>query len=281
MPALAREAQAILECDPEFVSEIYKKAFDYSEESQEEVLLGSSQILPLRSNKKQDYEMARYRLAEVFPAVLESSPFVATSICITVVTSHIRNDRKADSFNEELTFEFDSTEVTVRPDHTRVWGHLNLGDDATKILDLWIGHVKGLCEASDEYTLLQTLRIVTEENTLTIFWRRLLALASDFPEPLGMLLLPVASTRDVLTTEETRVEAAALLGVMFGNLDSSERENIEISILSIEHDYRRAVVLGCLPEEHLVTDEAKALLAKLTAQDAIPANVPGCPNRPC
>ena len=150
----------------------------------------------------------------------------------------------------------------------------SIGDDATKILDLWIEHVKGVCEARDKHTLLQTLRIVAEENTLTIFWRRLLQLASEFPEPLGRLLLPVASTRDVLTAEETRVEAAGLLSVMFGNLDRSERERIEISILSIDHDKCRAVALGCLPEEHLVTDEAKALLAKLKAEDDIPANVP-------
>ena len=191
MPALAREASAILECDPDFVSKIYKEAFDYSEESQEAVPLGPSQILPLISNKKQDYEMARYQLAEVFPAVLDASPSVATSICIAAVTSHIRNDRGADSLNEELTFEFDSKEVSVKQDHSRVWDHVNLGDDATKILDLWIEHVKDLCEARDEYTLLQTLRIVAEENVLTIFWRRLLELAREFPEPLGRLLLPV------------------------------------------------------------------------------------------
>ena len=274
MPALAREAQAILECDPDFVSEIYKEAFDYSEESQEAVPLGSSQILPLTSNRKQDYEMARYRLAEVFPAVLAASPFVATSICIAAVTSHIRNDRDANSLNEELTFEFDSKDVSVKQDHTRVWDHLNLGDDATKILDLWIEHVKGLCEARDEYTLLQTLRIVAEENSLTIFWRRLLKLAREFPEPLGRLLLPVASTGAVLTTEETTVEAAELLSVMFGKLDSSEREKVEMSILSIDRDHRRGVVLGCMPEEHLVTDAAKALLAKLKAEGDIPANAP-------
>ena len=273
MPALAREARAILECDPDFVSEIYKATFDYSEESQEEVPLGSSQILPLISNKRQDYEMARYQLAEVFPAVLDASRFVGTSICIAAVTSHIRNDRGADSLNEELTFEFDSKDVSVKQDHSRVWDHLNLGDDAPKILDLWIEHVKGLCESRDEYMLLQTLRIVAEENTLTIFWRRLLELAIEFPEPLGRLLLPVASTRDVLTAEETRVEAAGLLGVMFGNLDSSERERIEISILSMDHDNRRAAALGCLPEEHLVTEEAKDLLAKMKAEDDIPANL--------
>ena len=244
MPALAREAQAILESDPAFVSEIYKAAFDYSEESQETVSLGSSQILPLRSNKKQDYEMARYRLAEVFPAVLVASPLVATSICIAAVTAHIRNDRAADSLNEELTFEFDSKEVSVKQDHSRVWDHLNLGDDATKILDLWIDHVKGLCEARDEDSLLQTLRIVAGENSLTIFWRRLLGLAKECPEPLGRLLLPVASNRAVLTTEETTVEAAELLGVMFGELDSSEREKLEMLIISIDRDYRRAVVLG-------------------------------------
>ena len=274
MPALAREAPVILKCDPNFVSEIYKEAFDYSEESQEPVQLGSSQILRLRSNRRQDYEMARYQLAEVFPAVLDTSPFVATSICIAAVTSHIRNDRGADSLIKELTFEFDSKEVSLKQDHSRVWDHMSFGNNAIKILDLWIEHAKGLCEARDEDTLLQTLRIVAEENVLTIFWRRLLKLASEFPEPLGRLLLPVASNRDVLTTEETRVEAAELLRVMFGNLDSSEREKTEVSILSIDHDHLRAVALGCLPEEHLVSDEAKALLAELKAENDIPANAP-------
>ena len=137
MPALAREALAILTCDPDFVSEIYKEAFDYSEESQEEVPLGSSHILPLKSNKRQDYEMARYQLAEVFPAVLDASPFIATSICIAAVTSHIRNDRGADSLNEELTFEFDSKEVSVKQDHSRVWDHLNLLSPAKYYDTFW------------------------------------------------------------------------------------------------------------------------------------------------
>ena len=274
VPALAREAPTILECDPDFVSEIYNETFDYSEESQEVVPLGSSQILPLRSNRKQNYEMAKYQLAEVFPAVLNKSSFLATSICISAVTSHIRNDRGSDSLNEELTFNFDDKEVSVKQDHSRVWDHLNLDDYATKILNLWIQHVRGLCMVQDEHTLLQTLRIVAEENPLTIFWRRLLELSREFPEPLGRLLLPVASTRDVLTAEETRVEAAELLGVMFSNLDNSEREKIEIVILSIDHDYYRAVVLGCLPDQYLVTDNAKALLAKRKAKDVIPANVP-------
>ena len=274
MPALAQEVGPILECDPDFVAEIYRAAFDYTEESQESIPLGSSQILPLRSTKRQHYEMARYQLAGLFPAVLDASPFVATGICIAAVTSHIRYDRGDDSLKEEVTIRFDSKEVIVKQDHSRVWESVSRVDDATKILDLWIEYLKGLCEARDVETLLRTLRIVAQENTLTIFWRRLLALATEFPEPLGRLLLPIASTHDVLSAEETRVEAVGLLGVMFGDLDRSEREKVEMSILAIDHGRHRAAALGSLPEEHVVTNAAKHLLAELKAGDDIPANVP-------
>ncbi len=74
MQWLAREVGRLIRLDTELVEEIYCVAFNYKETSNEPTPMGQSRILPLISNRRQDYEMALYELAEVFPKFLKQSP---------------------------------------------------------------------------------------------------------------------------------------------------------------------------------------------------------------
>jgi hypothetical protein len=72
--------------------------------------------------------------------------------------------------------------------------------------------------------------------------------------------------------------------VIFPTLNSETRQRIELTILSIPEAVasdRREIservrnrLLGCLTEEHIVTDEARRLLEELTTKDGVPANEP-------
>ena len=268
MPALCREVQSLVEIDPEFVSQVCRAVFGYKETSADAVPLGPSQLLPLLSSKQQDYDLARYKLAGAFPALLSAAPLIATSVCVAVVDSHFREKHAPHPGDEEVSFQYQSKEVVVRPDYSSIWDS-GLQDNALRILDSWNEYVKELCEASDKETMLDVLRIVAEENKLAIFWRRLLKIASQFPESLGRLLLPVATALDVLTSYDMSVVASELLKVIFIDLEKSQRQAIENTILSIENDLTRARLLGCLPESHLVTVEAKESLAKLRQNNTV------------
>ena len=273
MPALCAEVHSLVAIDPEFVSQIYRAVFHYKETSDTDVSLGPSQILSLISNRQQDYEMARFLLADAFSALVSAAPLIATGVCIAVVDSHFQEQHVTYSSDEEASFQYQSKEVIVRTDYSSIWdsGHPN---DALTILDSWSECLKQLCEASDEEMVLEVVRIVAEENKLAIFWRRLLKIASQFPQSLGRLLLPIAAAPDVLTSCDMSVDAGELVKIIFIDLEDSQRQVIENTILLIKNDQSRARLLSCLPESHLVTVNAKESLAKLRQDTTVPVDVP-------
>ncbi len=77
MPSLTRKLRPISEVDPEFVVEIYSVIFAGQIEDTSKTMLGDSQILPLLSNRRQDYGMAQFNLKEFFPHFLRRWPTAA------------------------------------------------------------------------------------------------------------------------------------------------------------------------------------------------------------
>ena len=274
MPVLAREVNQILKVDPRFVSEIYIAVFGFKETSGAVGPLGQSQLLPIVASRMQEYDLARYSLADAFPSFLEAAPQIATSACVAVLYSHfIENHTDYSKYQQQLSFEYESEEVTVTTDYSSIWidrGH----DDAIRILDSWDKFIRNLCEETNNETILQIVKIVVKENTLAVFWRHLLNVAVDFPHVIGRLLFPVAKSKDVLTAHDLSEYAVELLLIQYSDLDMSERESVENTITSIGNESLRNRVLARLPESELVTVRAKDLLSKLKEQNAASVNLP-------
>lgn len=85
VPALAREAEHISKTDPAFACEIYKRTFGYNVTSTQETRMGGGNILPLTSNAAQDYDMARYALAQHFSSFLDENLEAATKAIVAVM----------------------------------------------------------------------------------------------------------------------------------------------------------------------------------------------------
>jgi len=87
VPALAREIRHIGEADPGFASEIYRLVFGHHVSSEQETNM-SGNILPMKSNVAQDYDMARYALAQYFPAFLDEDVAASTEAVIGVMEGY-------------------------------------------------------------------------------------------------------------------------------------------------------------------------------------------------
>ncbi len=77
---------------PEFVEQIYQKIFGHKEISDEITEFGSP-ILPLRSNRRQDFSMCQYLLIWAFKDFLASSPLKAISAGVKAIDSYIIRER--------------------------------------------------------------------------------------------------------------------------------------------------------------------------------------------
>jgi hypothetical protein len=89
---IAQQMKPIISASPSFAAEVYSAAYGHRERRQDPTPFGSSQILPMSSNIRQDYEMCWYSLSEAFPDLVASDPEVATQVIVRVVTEHVKSE---------------------------------------------------------------------------------------------------------------------------------------------------------------------------------------------
>jgi len=87
MPVLAREAGRLVTIAPALVRDMYISAFSFDESRTEQTSMGSGKIMPLTSNRRQDYDMARWQFGEIYPAFLKHAPEHAVEALVAVLSS--------------------------------------------------------------------------------------------------------------------------------------------------------------------------------------------------
>lgn len=288
LPWLARELKRIISIDPGLVESTYRVAFDYRETSIEETPMGSGRIMSLISNRRQDYEMALYALAEVFPAFLAQAPENAIRALIAVMEAYI-SQRHAHTTGErqEESFAFGEDQAHICTDYSSIWdrGDKYRHEEPLKMIDAFQHYLEKLTDDPQSIeTLRKIIRLIVSENRLAVIWRRILLVAASRPETLGKDLLSLAWAIPMLTCYDTTNPAGDFLKAIFPLLDQPVRERIERAILSIpdgvseerregrEHERNR--LLGCLADTELSTEEARRLLEQLKADKALPSNEP-------
>jgi hypothetical protein len=286
MPRLVEELKPLMSSAPDFVEAVYRSLLAHEETSNESIPMGTSAILPLRSNRRQDYELAIYTLGEIFPNFAESSPVQATGAVIAAVESTIA--KKATVPLTELNGEpVQVGEKTARfaLDGSYIWDSGDACRDETvhKMLDGFEKMLVELAEDPARPTALQdVLTRVVKENRFAAVWRRVLWAAKAAPNTLGMQVRSLLFSHDVLTSNDTSEPAGEFLRVVYPLLVHEEQERIEKLILAIPDNYKsdrkdlaerhRDRLLGCLPPGHVVTDPARQRIATFAEMGSPPPN---------
>ena len=89
VPAVCRKVEAVAIADPAFGVEIYQQTYTRDVTEERPTPMGSSQIMSLTSNARQDYDMARYALGEFIPAFLDRHPSHASEAIIKAVEGYV------------------------------------------------------------------------------------------------------------------------------------------------------------------------------------------------
>jgi hypothetical protein len=288
LPWLTREVERMIPVDAELVEEIYRAAFGHQETSEEPTPMGISRILPMISNRQQDYGMALHELGEAFPGFLEKAPERATRTLIAVMEAYVaeRHPPTGGEWND-ITFDLEGREARLRTDYSAIWdeGNTYRHEDAFKMVDAFQQYLEHLAQQENTVERVRALvRILISENWLAVLWRRLLVVGARYPITFGREILPLASAVAILTAFDTTTPAGEFLRAIFALLNHAERERIERAILKIseasstdqrqdaEHDRNR--LLGCLEAAAIVTNEAQRLLEEIRIANAIPPNNP-------
>jgi len=264
LPRVAEPITALVAQAPGLVRDLYVAAFSYEETSKDETQLVPSAVLPLRSNRKQDYEGGLYVLGKEYPTFLATAAGAATAALIAVVEQYRRRERYPVDVGPEQTFDVHGVEARVQADGSTIWDELASyrHDDQLQMLDAFARRLAILAtgaapapppsrgssgrrapspttgnaplpDTGARAQLEEIVATVIFENRHAVIWRRLLEAGTAHPAAIRDLLAPLAWAAPLLIATETTVAAGAFLTAIYPVLTPDEREQVEYTILHL------------------------------------------------
>jgi hypothetical protein len=271
--SLTQDARSLLR-DAEgrnFLAALYMAAYCTPlPDSREDTTIGNSRILPLRSNKRQDFESARHILGEKFTLLFEADATLATKVTIRALECYERVERLSDK-TETHSLRVSGRDVQFQPDWSYMWRDFR-GSDALK---LFAAFRTGLCKLMTERRANEidnVLEVVFRKNRLAGIWGALLEAATKAPDLAKDRLGPLLENEVVLQAAETRKQCGDLLAVLHPMLDHETKERVESAIMRCSPEQTRNVLLGCLSPTDMVHTSAITAREQLARGNSLPPN---------
>ena len=287
---LTEHVNKIWKHDPEFVTLIYRTVFHHNESSDAKTSL-SSGVLAMTSTRRQDYSMCRYRLIKHFTGFLQAAPLSAAqsvirSLNVFIVGEHIARYLKEGMKLEDIIelFNFRGKPAYFMEDGSYIWNAGNSSDKPIEMADDLFEYI-GELAMSEDPRLDSLLDIFRDEVIVAFFWKRLLGTASQFPKIFAPHLFELCIAKPILKGNDTRYELGLFLETAASELSSDQLRQIEEGILTLPEEstdedsrkalaYRRNRLLERIPEDLLVTDEAKQIRKEMVRENDIQENRP-------
>src|SRR5207244_2962791 len=120
MPVLSSEVGRLIHISPDLVRDVYIAIFSFDEERTHQTSMGPGRIMPLTSNRRQDYNMAHHHLEQIFPSFLKSAPAQAIEALVAVVAVKAESRASSDQV-PEYTFDFNGQVARIQSDLSHIW----------------------------------------------------------------------------------------------------------------------------------------------------------------
>jgi hypothetical protein len=234
----------------------------------EKTNVSRSRILSLTSNRLQDFEHAQWELFEQFPRFFDADPENATDALIEILTCYTEEHRVDEE--EIISLVFGDLPARYQADNSYVWlrGH----DDHKKPpVHAFESGLVSLVDSGRLEALSKVLGVVIRRNHLASIWASLLSAGAERPDALGRLVLPLLTARPVLDGLDTRKPAGDLIAALHPLLSEADRIAIETAILDTGK-YAQPVLLGCLDEQHIASQEAHDRRREFEKKRLLPKN---------
>lgn len=265
---IARGVNSIAASDPDLVAALYAAAFGFREKSDEKTSMGQSQILPLSSNRRQDFEMSWYQLSEAFPSFIASHPREGIRALSRAIDGYLNRERQNDG--TETQFSFRNRDLKLKADHSYSWRQFKHYRDALTLLplfDSWLDSLASAPQPADSFA--DAIDLIADENSLAGIWAGAVAASSRHPAYFGPAIADLLAVPDILQSLELTHDVGTALPKIYRYLSQAQRSAIEAAILGLGGDRgKRAknILLGTLPTELIATDDARS--AKKDAEQA-------------
>ncbi|MVO90585.1 hypothetical protein GPA10_39005 [Streptomyces sp. p1417] len=250
---------------PGLAEDLYVAMLSHTETSSASTQLGSGSVLTLVSNRRQDFDAAKYPLVEHFPAVLRSLlPRALAVLTRLAVAGRDLPEHSAVLGNRTFVIIEDGS-------RRREFASLDANSDPTELLDAY----QDFAVAATETQAQALCEALTSSPRAAVVWRRTLRAAAANPALTAFMVSEPADVVTQLLIPDLVGPACELISAVHPTLEPAEAARLESAILAIrpaashheqggleQRRYRRLV--SALSAEHLTNP---SLTADRTAPD--------------
>jgi hypothetical protein len=274
LPTLLTNPTRLVHTAPGFLADCYEAVFGHEETSDAKTQVTASRIMALTSNRRQDYDHARWQLGEAFKDFLENAPTEATRALVPMVAARVGRYSVAIT-SEPFGFRWRSRLYKVYGDSSSIWDSGHVYETAEKALADFDEHLEA-CARSDAANLAPILDALATQPipaaVLAHVFRAASRAPNAFPEQLAELLTKPA----VLSQIDLQFAAGQYLQAVFPLLPAKTRQRIEAALRELPRrwpDDRREIgerardrLVGTLDTKAIITPSMQRSRTKLAKE---------------
>jgi hypothetical protein len=240
---LSEYVKYIIQNDPKFVAVIYEVIFGYTETSTQTTHMGTSIIMSFNSNRRQDYELCYFRLEQLYPEFLDSSPIVALKTGLKIVNNFIIREKVPKGLRAKGdTFNYMDLECEYIADLSSIWAENIHYYKRAEIADKIMLYIENLILKNDiEYRNL--IKEYISDAKVGYTWKTLFKLGNKYPSELAKQLYPLVLIPALMKGPDTSYEVREFIGNAAEFLTDKEIKEIEKAIF-LAYDKSKSYVIS-------------------------------------
>lgn len=282
---LSEQIVPIARSDPDFAIEIYRSLYsqDITDDSTSHFGGQVSRIMPLSSNRKQDYQSCRYDLGRRVTRLLELSVPLGTRGIVEAALGDVDRAMPLGDDRERVTIEGRTPFDLLGRDYSfKAWDdteerHGTQDDD---VLAQLVAHLR----ACSPEAFAETVEAAATGYAGPAVWTRILGVGAERVGELGDLLWPFASNTTILAHGDIVRDAVRLLAAVYPSRSVEERTAFEAEALRADlftdeaekRWWRRTLsrFLSLVDANAITCDAMRALREELVAAEELRGNPP-------
>ncbi|HEX5257769.1 MAG TPA: hypothetical protein VFW35_03180 [Sphingomicrobium sp.] len=279
---VAEQIVPILRSDPEFAGAIFAALFGkgITDDSVSHFGGAQSRIMPLSSNRRQDFEHSRWELGCAMATFLEAAPKYGTR---AFIDSEIGEDRDREPIETIDLGASRSLELRHNDYELNPWNAAPSSDRPQQDDDRRAQYVAFLRGCTPDVFAVSANE-AAEGYATPSTWSRIFGVAAERHTEVADAVWPYAVRPGFLTCTETMRDAITFISAAYPGRTPAERESFERTFLdqtSFEEDYEKAAwehaigrLLNLIEEKDPALDAARELRRKLQADGKLIGNTP-------
>ncbi|MFJ5451651.1 hypothetical protein ACIPT4_01190 [Pectobacterium jejuense] len=286
-PRLTEGVKYIIPHDPEFAISVYETLFGRSAPSDGDSWIGGSvsRIMPLRSNRRQDYEHGRWNLVQALPEFLRTFPAEATRAVNLATFGMGLSDRQRRAERLVHVIQCDAQLMNIVEDGLsyRDWRG-NYDSTVSQDGDVLAVFVSFLVSCQPDEFRQVVITAQQEEVGAASVWARIFGIGAERLGVADDLLWPIASAHGLVQITDLARDCTAYLSSAYATASTDQRTALENRYVenvlatgeneAVRASYCAARLLSILCDELIATVAFRDLKARLEAEGLLTSNRP-------